>query len=315
MLSAIKQAIKVHANVHRSDDGADVFLFSTPRSGSTWLMELIWSQPGFKPVNEPLNLRNPYVRRHLGINRWQDLYTGGAEPALEHYIRGFQEWKHLFLNSSPLHRYYRSRTSRLVFKVIHGGEDRIPWFRDRFGGNIVLLVRHPIAVSLSREIYPRLEAFLESDYRRHFSGRQLRLARDVIKKGSRLEQGVLSWCLQNAVPLREATADWVVLTYEQMVLDPGPLLKRLGEKLELDDIDRMSAALSIPSLVKGKSDPETQRLLENYVSNRRKIVDKWCQHVDKSAERQAMTLLSEFDIDAYHYDDVLPSDRLWVNEL
>ncbi len=54
-------------SVYRPSGLPHVFLFTMPRSGSTWLMELIWSQPGFKAVNEPLDLRNPVVRMHLGV--------------------------------------------------------------------------------------------------------------------------------------------------------------------------------------------------------------------------------------------------------
>ena len=66
----IKDIVKPMSNVHRPDGRPNVFLFSTPRSGSTWLMELIWTQPGFKYVNQPLSLLNPRVRRHLGISDW-----------------------------------------------------------------------------------------------------------------------------------------------------------------------------------------------------------------------------------------------------
>jgi hypothetical protein len=49
--------VKALTNVHRQGPLPNVFLFATPRSGSTWLMEIIASQPGFKYYDEPLNPR------------------------------------------------------------------------------------------------------------------------------------------------------------------------------------------------------------------------------------------------------------------
>ena len=69
-------------------DGRTCLLFSTPRSGSTWLMELIWTQPGFKYCNQPLSLFNPLVRQHLGIDRWEALYEASV-PTFERYFRRY----------------------------------------------------------------------------------------------------------------------------------------------------------------------------------------------------------------------------------
>jgi hypothetical protein len=169
MLNAIKHIIESISTVHCPDGSPNVFLFSVPRSGSTWLMELIWSQPYFRYCDEPLDLRVPLVRQHLGIAEWGDLYSRDASLPLQDYFQAFCDGRLRFMNFNPIRRYYRPVTHRIVFKIIHGGEDRINWFRDTFDGRIVYLLRHPIAVSLSREVYPRLHAFLSSDYRRHFT--------------------------------------------------------------------------------------------------------------------------------------------------
>ena len=55
-------------NIHRSSEKPSVLIFSSPRSGSTWLQELIWSQPEFKYVNEPLNLKGAWLQNKSGIN-------------------------------------------------------------------------------------------------------------------------------------------------------------------------------------------------------------------------------------------------------
>ena len=312
MFKRIRRTIRLMSNIHRPDGSPNVFLLSTPRSGSTWLMELIWSQPYFKSCNEPLNLRIPLVQEHLGITEWQDLYNDSASRLLEDYFQAFCDGRLRFKNTSPRHEFYRPITHRAVFKIIHGGEDRMHWFRDRFNGRIVYLIRHPIAVSLSREVYPRLHAFLSSDYRRHFTSDQLEYAHRILDTGSKLEQGVLSWCLQNAVSLRQATADWAIVSYEQMVLDPRPVVAYLADRLELPKPERMMDRLAVPSAVKAKSDKETQSVLESGTGTRSWLVEKWRKQVDESQERRAMEILERFQLDVYRCGDLLPADRVWI---
>jgi hypothetical protein len=308
----LKQAVKVSTNIHRADGRPNVFLFSTPRSGSTWLMELIWSQPGFKYCNEPLNLRQPLVRQYLGMSDWREVCNQDAEAALYHYFYGFCTGRLHFKNVNPLRRYYRPLTHRIVFKLLHGGEDRINWLRDTFNGRIVYLIRHPIPVSLSREAFPRLEAFLDSDYRRHFTAAQLQVAQKIRATGTKLEHGILAWCCQNAVLLRQATADWAIVSYEQLIRDPAPVVAYLADKLALPKPERMLRRLAVPSASKRKSDQETQAILDSGTTPRSMLVEKWQRRIDAAQERRVMEILERFEVDVYHAGDVLPADWVWI---
>ena len=303
-----KNTIKTVTNLHRPDGRQNIFLFSTPRSGSTWLMELIWSQPAFKACNEPLDLRNPMVRRYLGIANWLELYNNNASPALHRYFQALCKGRLHAMDPVPFRRSYRPMTHQIVFKIINGGEDRINWFRDTFNGQIVYLIRHPIAVSLSREYYPRLQAQLKSDYRRHFSKEQIDIAQRILENGSRLEQGVLAWCLENAVPLRMATDDWLIIAYEELVFDPRPVIAQMAERLALPEPEHMLSRLAIPSAVKAKSNPETQQALERG-TDRRWLVEKWRSHVSEHEERRAMEILAHFQLDFYQPGEILPTRR------
>ena len=71
-------ALRSVSNRHRPGTRPNVFVFTTPRSGSTWLMELIQTQPHFKQCSEPLNLRMPGIARRLGISALR-----GSHPVSE----------------------------------------------------------------------------------------------------------------------------------------------------------------------------------------------------------------------------------------
>jgi len=314
MSRGLKHAVKTMSNVHRPDGRSNVFLFSTPRSGSTWLMELIWTQPAFKYCNQPLSLFNPLVRKHLGTDRWEALYEGEFTPTLERYFKEISEGRIRFANPNPLRGHYRFVTHRIVIKEIHGCADRIDWVRDTFNARVAYLIRHPIAVAISSERFPLIGAFLGTAYRDHFSHEQLVVADRLAKSDTPLELGVLSWCLQNSVPLREASDDWALVTYEQLVVDPAPVIHDLAAKLELPAPGRMMDALTVPSVnVKIKSSEETQHLLYETAADRRPdLVDKWRRRVDEDEEARAMDILGTFGLDVYTRGDVFPADWAWI---
>ena len=54
--SLVKEAIVKIANVHRKGLKKDILVFAGRRSGSTWLMDLLYSQPKMKFCAEPLYL-------------------------------------------------------------------------------------------------------------------------------------------------------------------------------------------------------------------------------------------------------------------
>ena len=315
MIKAVKRIVKSASNVHRPDGRPNVFLYSTPRSGSTWLMELIWSQPGFKTCNQALYLENPVVRKHLGISEWDELYSVDATEKLRSYLQRLCDGRLGFTNPNPVRRYYRPITHRIVFKEIHASADRINWVRDTFNARVVYLIRHPIAVTISSERWPTLPSFLTSDYRRHFSEEQLERAQRILTKGTDLDRGVLSWCLQNAVALQEATPDWAVVSYEQLVVDPDPVIRELTDKLALSDPERMRRRLGVPSVnVRFKSTEETRRLLsEGGADKRSYLVDKWRKKVDRREEARVMKILDIFGLDVYRDGEALPDKRIWIH--
>lgn len=299
---------------HRPDASADVFVFTTPRSGSGWLLELLWSQPGFRCVDEPFDLRNPLVARALSITSWEELMElpPTALTKLYRYVQGLADGRLRAADPDPFcNPFYRYLTRHTVFRVMHGGEDRLNWFRDAFGGRIVFFIRHPIPVSLSRRAFPRLPAFLNTAYADNFSDRQLREAQRIVTQGSHLERGVLDWCFQNALPLRQTTPDWALLSYEQLVLEPEVSVAYLADKLELTDTKTIFERLGDP--VTGVK-PGAGKRREGTARRRSQQLDSWRNRVSASQEQQAMAILELFDISAYRLGDPLPAESLWLKD-
>lgn len=302
--SQLKQFAKVIGSVQLPTRGDNVFIFATPRSGSTWLMELILSQPGFRACEQPLDLRNPYVRRHLGISNWVDLYQRDADPLLQLYFQKICDGRIRGLVTLGPHHRFVSR--RLVFKIQNGWQERIAWMRDTFGGRIVFLIRHPVAVTVSRTQLPRLQAFRKSDYIRHFGDDIIPLAERIIESGSCYEKGILHWCFENALPLRVVENDWIILTYEQLVTDPQSVLNYLSNQLDLPDVKQMMDHLYYPSHTTSKSTMETQQLLK--ARHRQSLITKWRRQICDAQEHLAFDIIRSFGIGAYEFGRDMPAD-------
>lgn len=303
----LKSIVKKYSNYHKSSSKSNIFIFTMPRSGSTWLMELIVTQRGFKYFSEPFNIRLLEVQNELGIESWEELYSNQNLPLIEAYIQKAVQGRMGFFNPNPFGDYYRPFTNRLVFKIIHFGEHRMNWFRDKFNGKIIYLVRHPMAVSISRKQLPRLNTFLKSDYQNWMSKQQIRYAYEIIEKGTFLEKATLSWCLQNSISLHHKQDDWIMLTYEQMVREPELIVKYLSERLDFEQSDKILKNIEKQSMVKGLSDQTTHRFFKE--NKRDELVSKWRKKVSLEEERRAWDIIDFFEIDIYSYNQYMPNDK------
>ncbi len=313
--TAIGKGVLRYSSIHRQADKSNIFIFSTPRSGSTWTKELFSSQRGMKFVNEPLNIRTASISDYLRTSDWRDLYADPVNPKVLEYFDSLESGHRdtSFVNTFPFKDNYRFVTDRIVYKILHGLEDRIEEISQRYNGHIVYLMRHPIAVSLSRKACPRLQAFLDSPFRRHFTDHQIAYSQDLINNGDQVSRMVLSWCLQNFVPLRAPNKDWLFLTYEQLTLDPEPVLEKACDVLRLEDKQGLIARLDKASDSTNKSDEETRKVLAGAGGDSQKnyLVQKWSQKIDKTKERELMGILEVFEIDAYEFGSFLPNKRFW----
>lgn len=304
-------------SLHIPGKQPNVLVFTTPRSGSTWLMELILSQPGFKAVNEPLDVRNPKVVSSLKLATWEALQSAQSDAKIERYLKGYLQNRVHVAEPLPWQNpHYRFLTRRIVFKLLHGGESRVARLAQTLNGKVVIMVRHPIPVSLSRNKFPRLESFLAEDYKNFFTAPQLQLARRIIASGTKMEKGVLDWCFQNAIPLKQMQSAWTLVTYEQLVLEPESAVNALVANLELNDKRKILENLSRVSGVVRKSDAQTKELHEQGYSQERQLsfVTKWRAKVSAEEETALMDILKTFEIDLYQAGNDLPAANYWIGE-
>lgn len=311
----LKSGIKHLLTRHRQGSCKNLFIFSTARSGSTLLAELLATQGKFKLVNEPCDLRQPVMREHLQISSWEDLFRPESKPRIRAHLQSFIEDTDRdlrFKRETPFTQFWHWRTDRVIFKILFLGEDDMDWYRLAFDAELLFLLRHPIPVALSREELPRLNSFLVEPYASHFSREQLEFARTIVAGGDAFEKAILDWCLQNAVPLRQRHDEWLLVSYEQLVIEPEVVISHLARRLGLPHPHKMQAQVLKASNSTGKSNAGTQSMLrdpQKLRGNRRWLIERWREKITETQERRAFDILQRFEIDFYERGSFMPAAR------
>ena len=146
--------MRAASNIHVQGSEPNIFLFATARGGSTWVMEIIASQPGMKHYDEPLNVRRDNVA-HTGLfPNWPSIMpeTGDPERVIR-YLNALATGEYRFMNPAPFRPHHRWFTHRIVFKI-HELEHLIGRIALECHGQVVYLLRHPIPTTQSRRVLP-----------------------------------------------------------------------------------------------------------------------------------------------------------------
>lgn len=277
---------------------------ATPRGGSTWVMEIIASQPGMKYYDEPFNMKRPDVITTGRILSREDLMpdTGNKQNICD-YLLDLANNKIGGMNPPPFRKNYRLLTDRIVFKL-HELEFMTEQLRQSLDAQVLCLYRHPIPTSLSRNLLPRLDLFMGSKYyrERYLSKESWAYANKIYNEGAPLARGVLSWCFENVDLLRSEYKDnWIPISYEELLLNSKKCCGYLADRLDLDDLDTMLRSVGEPSANITMSGKDTRSIMENSDEEKRKkrLVTKWRGNVDADLEKSVMDILKCFEIDMY----------------
>ena len=307
----VKYALKAVSNVHRQGPEQNILLFATARGGSTWVMEIIASQPGIKYYDEPFNIRRDNVARTGLFPDWASLMPDTADTdVIVGYLNDLAAGRHRHMNPPPMRRNHRWFTNRVVFKI-HELEHLIGTIARRCNGTVLYLLRHPVPTTLSRKTLPRLDLFLSSPYYARLVGRDDRRneIQRIVATGSHLQRGVVSWCYENLVPLRFPDFEGLFVTYEEMVLNPERSADLLAERLRLPDRNALLRAFSQPAANINMSSKQTQTMMTESDERDRRLhlVEKWRGSISPRDEAQVTEIMEIFGLDIYRGDRSLPS--------
>jgi len=216
------------------DAGRTLLLVGSPRSGTTWLAEVLTEALHCRLIFEPLRTKSvpwtwPFRPAH---------YIGPqdpSDPALEAIVDRILTGRIRNRFTDKFNTVHLPHC-RLVKEV--RATNLLPWIVDRYPHTpVIYLLRHPVPTSWSVvqlgwqvtfDAFFGQESLMEGPLRSHQS-----LIREKADSPDLFERTVLHWCLENLAPIQMLDASRVhVVFYEQAVEDPQGELKRLQKYLD-----------------------------------------------------------------------------------
>ena len=310
---------------HRQGSKNNILLYCMPRSGSTWILNTVAAHPGMRYVGRPFMTahRSRWRRvipdmaqtaRHTGDHDfWQYIhFEGEALQRFERFARNIvtARW-HIYPTLHFRQPYFHRCTDRVIFQV-HTIMPMIEWFDATFPVDTVILLRHPIPNALSVMAFgwrDECADFLNHQWflDTHLTGEQVDFARQISRDGSELQRQVLDWSFRMLMPMRSFESgrhpNWLLLTYEQTVLEPDLMVRIMSQHLDLPDVDAMMRQVKLPSR-------NVSRATAGKVDDPEYLLGRWRSKVSEEEQRQAMAIPATFGLDVYRPDSIKPDPRL-----
>lgn len=283
----------------------NLLVCGAPRSGSTWLAELVGTTPRTAILFEPLVPTEPTPFRALRFG-WnqpipEDAVWDEAKGAFERMFRGktISEWN-LAYSASSFVSFLSAK--RMVVKFCHANT-LLPWLTRNFAFRYapVFLLRHPFATVASQLKHGgwrrRFKGFRMPDgpFNEHYVQHEAYLS----SLQSREEALVARWCLSNLVPLRAAGTGerWLTVYYEHLLRNPEESLRRLFNQWGLPVPDGITSRIATPS---------TTAIEATFKHSVEEQLGKWQQFFSDSQVKRMMAVLDYFGVAEYN-EGLLPA--------
>lgn len=231
----------------KGDIAQTIVLAGSPRSGTTWLAELLATLPEYTLVDEPLHQRWA-AAREAGFNDWRT-YIAPSEcrPAARAYMKkalsGCVASNRQFGGANQFSKIYELFTGeKNVGKFVRANR-LLHWVHRQFPlRGMILMLRHPCAVVASQldyedDVWRRTQPPGQDNLQSGFCGW---IPDDVLRRFESVLAGVRStagrlaavWCLDTYFPLYEkASFPGFVTTYERLLTHKANEVKRIFQYL------------------------------------------------------------------------------------
>ncbi len=285
LAAPLRHGIQTNHDIART-----VFLAGCGRSGTTWLSEVLNADRHYHYLFEPFNNKKTRSWRNFAYRQYlardgrypEALESASAILAGRTHSRWIDSQNRALISGDRLVK--DTRTNLML-----------GWLRQNFPSMpLVLLTRHPLAVTRSREKLGwgpgvSLEALQAQPelMRRHLDGYRSLL--DELA-GDDFAMQIVNWCIEHLVPLRElGEGEYCMVVYESLVRDPDAELERLftylGRELTAAHRGRLSRASATAS--RGtRSSLDARRLLR-----------PWEGKLSGAQEQQAREIVAAFGLE------------------
>ncbi|QDA32213.1 sulfotransferase [Thermococcus indicus] len=293
----------ITAHLHNFKTDGTVVISGTPRSGSTWLMELLESLPEYKSIFEPFHPSWYPEFKKLGIPYEPYVPAQGDYPKLRTYLekvftgRAYARFPYMqYLRLGTIIR--RFKASKLLVKFVRANT-MLPWIANTFNLRaIYFIIRHPcatIASQLATGFFSKITVgqLLNEVNKVPELAEDEELVTRLRGINSEIERLATIWAFENYIPLAsEKPYPWYTVIYERLVVNPEEELKvifgYLGEEVPEGAVKRIQTPSRVTRKIYGKEHIGTPRQLL-----------KWREKLSERQVREILEVVSWFGLDFY----------------
>jgi len=279
-----------------------IIVTGSPRSGTTWVMELLSCIPEYMSIFEPLNINwfpeakkagfkprtyIPWHEDHLEIKQYLNSVFNGKIVSLRNRYRISRE---ILLQ--------RLKAKKMLIKFIRANR-LLPWLIQNFTFRaIIFVIRHPCATIasqlktgirgyfLAKNVFP-LKKTIVQDTRAIES-----LDKDILTEIENIqtEEEILAliWALDHYIPLSSPSHKWIIVSYENLVSNGKDATRKIFDYLgEVNYSNKSISKLKKYSITSNQA---------NKVEKNNYVLYKWKKNLSKIQVNRITKVLSWFDI-------------------
>jgi hypothetical protein len=274
------------------------------RSGTTWVSDIVNYSGEFRYMFEPFHPH--YVEEAKGLKLFQYLRPTDDEPHCRSIVESVLSGRlrHNRVDQFNHRLLYTKRIIKDIFPHLF-----LKWLKVQHpNARIVLLLRHPIAVALSKQ--KLIDKFWMTDPRDFLSQPELcedfllPYRHEINAAKTFLEKQVLIWCIVHSVPLAQFRPGEIHLAfYEHFCTDPENEIRRLfsfiGVPLPEDGLQgRISEVVNGPSRTSRK---------DSAIHTGESLIGAWRDRISDEEMSRLLAILEAFRLNAIYGADPMPN--------
>lgn len=232
-----------------NNDYPPILVTGAHRSGSTWVGRTLAISPQIGYIFEPFNVKHRVGIFPAEVPHWfQYVCTENEQTYFEPMRRMLDFRYHLWAQLRDLRKPWHLRflIQDWPTSVSHRRagcrplvKDPLalfsaPWMAERFGMQVVMIIRHPAAFVASLRNaqwgHPFVD-FLEQPLlmRDYLDAYEQEIRRHADGSGDLVDQAILLWCLlySSVARMRERFADWIYVRHEDLSAEPVEAFRKL----------------------------------------------------------------------------------------
>lgn len=296
----------------RYDLKTPILIVGSPRSGTSWLMELLGNMPGGIFTYEPFNPKWFNKPQELGFYRRVYLPPENNWLELEKYFKSILTGNYVGFRYSyeftPSYMIDLLFSNRVIIKSVRINR-LLPWFVNRFDScKIIYIIRHPCAVISSQlktgycgyhlNQSPYENAFPTNEQVFKEAQKIQGLDDNILEKIKNLDtiEELLAavWCLDNYIPLSmKKPYHWELIFYEDLIRKGKSEISRIFKKIGLEKVPKsVFKHLKTPSAVAPKDELEVVKKVDAQLS-------KWKSSLSEKQIKNILRVVSDLNCDFY----------------